>query len=108
MLTRGASQLYLSLGDSNADGTIAIRLYHKPMVLLIWLGAVVMMLGGGLSLSDRRAAAVVAYLVTNLGIDQSRLTSRGYGKTMPIATNSTDAGRALNRRVEFKITGEKQ
>jgi len=61
-----------------------------------------------LSLSDRRAAAVVAYLVTNLGIDQSRLTSRGYGKTMPIATNSTDAGRALNRRVEFKITGEKQ
>ncbi|MGA3193344.1 MAG: OmpA family protein, partial [Candidatus Bathyarchaeia archaeon] len=61
-----------------------------------------------LSLSDRRAAAVVAYLVTNLGIDQSRLTSRGYGKTMPIATNSTDAGRALNRRVEFKIIGEKQ
>ncbi len=61
-----------------------------------------------LSLSDRRAAAVVAYLVTNLGIDQSRLTSRGYGKSMPIAPNSTDAGRALNRRVEFKIIGEKQ
>jgi cytochrome c-type biogenesis protein CcmF len=54
LMTRGFSQLYLSLGDSNADGTIAIRLYHKPMVLLIWLGAVVMMLGGGLSLSDRR------------------------------------------------------
>jgi cytochrome c-type biogenesis protein CcmF len=54
LLTRGVSQLYLSLGDSNADGSIAVRLYYKPVVLLIWLGAVVMMLGGGLSLSDRR------------------------------------------------------
>jgi cytochrome c-type biogenesis protein CcmF len=54
LLTRGVSQLYLSLGDPNDDGSIAVRLYYKPMVLLIWLGAVVMMLGGGLSLSDRR------------------------------------------------------
>jgi outer membrane protein OmpA-like peptidoglycan-associated protein len=60
-----------------------------------------------LALSDRRAAAVVAYLVTNLGVDPSRLTSRGYGEGMPIATNDTDAGRALNRRVEFAIIGEK-
>ena len=54
LMTIGASQLYLSLGDSSGDGSIAIRLYHKPMVMLIWLGAVVMMLGGALSLSDRR------------------------------------------------------
>jgi len=54
LLTRGVSQLYLSLGDPNDDGSIAIRLYHKPLVLLIWLGAVVMFLGGALSLSDRR------------------------------------------------------
>jgi cytochrome c-type biogenesis protein CcmF len=54
LLTRGFSQLYLSLGDSNADGSIAIRLYYKPLVLLIWLGAIVMVLGGALSLSDRR------------------------------------------------------
>jgi outer membrane protein OmpA-like peptidoglycan-associated protein len=60
-----------------------------------------------LSLSDRRAASVVAYLVQNLGIDPSRLTSKGYGESMPIATNDTDTGRALNRRVEFKILGEK-
>ena len=54
LLTRGASQLYLSLGDPGADGSIAIRLYHKPLVLLMWLGAIVMFLGGALSLSDRR------------------------------------------------------
>jgi cytochrome c-type biogenesis protein CcmF len=54
LLTRGLSQLYVSLGDQNADGGLAVRIYHKPMVLLIWLGAVVMFLGGGLSLSDRR------------------------------------------------------
>ena len=53
-MTRGAGQLYLSLGDTNDDGSIAIRLYYKPLVMLIWLGAVVMMLGGALSLSDRR------------------------------------------------------
>ncbi|HZD89229.1 MAG TPA: cytochrome c-type biogenesis CcmF C-terminal domain-containing protein, partial [Pseudolabrys sp.] len=54
LLIRGASQLYLSLGDSKPDGSIAIRLYYKPLVLLIWIGAVIMMLGGALSLSDRR------------------------------------------------------
>ena len=54
LMTRGAGQLYLSLGDTNADGSIAIRLYYKPMVMLIWLGALVMMFGGALSLSDRR------------------------------------------------------
>jgi cytochrome c-type biogenesis protein CcmF len=54
LLTRGASQLYLSLGEPNTDGSLAVRLYHKPLVLLIWLGAVVMVLGGALSLSDRR------------------------------------------------------
>jgi cytochrome c-type biogenesis protein CcmF len=54
LLTRGASQLYLSLGDVGTDGAIAVRLYHKPLVLLIWFGAVVMVLGGALSLSDRR------------------------------------------------------
>jgi cytochrome c-type biogenesis protein CcmF len=54
LLTRGFSQLYLSLGEPNADGSITVRLYYKPLVLLIWLGAIVMVLGGALSLSDRR------------------------------------------------------
>jgi cytochrome c-type biogenesis protein CcmF len=54
LLTRGASQLYVSLGDASADGGIAVRIYHKPLVLLIWWGPVLMAFGGMLSLSDRR------------------------------------------------------
>ncbi len=48
------SQLYLSIGDITADGTVTARLYWKPLVTLIWLGALVMAFGGLLSLSDRR------------------------------------------------------
>jgi cytochrome c-type biogenesis protein CcmF len=54
LLTRGASQLYFSLGELTSDGGIAVRIYHKPLVLLIWFGPVLMALGGLLSLSDRR------------------------------------------------------
>jgi cytochrome c-type biogenesis protein CcmF len=54
LLSRGFSQLYVSLGDASADGAIAVRIYHKPLVLLIWFGPVLMALGGMLSLSDRR------------------------------------------------------
>jgi cytochrome c-type biogenesis protein CcmF len=54
LMRRGVSQIYLSLGDPAGDGAVPIRLYYKPMVLLIWLGALIMFVGGGLSLSDRR------------------------------------------------------
>ncbi|WBL81097.1 heme lyase CcmF/NrfE family subunit [Bradyrhizobium xenonodulans] len=54
LLTRGASQLYVSLGDATAEGAIAVRIYHKPLVLMIWWGPVLMAFGGVLSLSDRR------------------------------------------------------
>ena len=53
-MSRGFSQLYLSLGDAKDNGSVAVRLYYKPVVLLIWIGSVVMMFGGALSLSDRR------------------------------------------------------
>ena len=59
-----------------------------------------------LDLSDERAWSVVTYLVKNYGIDQSRLTARGYGESRPVADNDTDYGRALNRRVEFVILGQ--
>ena len=54
LMRHGVSQLYVSLGDSGADGSITARIYYKPLVLLIWLGAMVMVMGGALSLSDRR------------------------------------------------------
>ena len=55
-----------------------------------------------LALSTARAQAVMDYLA-GAGIDGARLTSRGYGEGRPVATNDTDEGRQLNRRVEFTI-----
>ncbi|MDB5521280.1 MAG: c-type cytochrome biosis protein CcmF [Tardiphaga sp.] len=54
LLTRGFSQLYVSLGEVTADGGQSVRIYHKPLVLLIWFGPLLMAFGGLLSLSDRR------------------------------------------------------
>ena len=52
--TLGVSQLYVSIGDQTADGALVVRIWWKPMVTLIWLGALVMMGGGAVSLFDRR------------------------------------------------------
>ena len=54
-----------------------------------------------LSLSQRRAQAVVDALVTGQGVDRKRLTPAGAGMVAPVATNRTDEGRAKNRRVEI-------
>lgn len=52
--TIGFSQLYISLGDEVTDGSVVVRLWWKPLVTLIWLGALVMMAGAAMSLMDRR------------------------------------------------------
>jgi cytochrome c-type biogenesis protein CcmF len=54
LMSRGVSQLYLSLGDPDPNGAVPVRLFFKPQVLMIWIGAILMFFGGGLSLSDRR------------------------------------------------------
>lgn len=56
-------------------------------------------------LSGDRAAAVATWLSQH-GVESSRLESHGYGMEKPIEPNETDAGRAANRRVEFKILDE--
>ncbi len=53
IMTRGLSQIYISAGDE-ADGTVGLRLFYKPLILLIWLGSLVMAAGGAISMTDRR------------------------------------------------------
>ena len=58
--TKGFSQLYLSVGDTNASGATVIRAWWKPWITPIWIGTVFMVLGGVISLSDRRLRVGVA------------------------------------------------
>lgn len=55
-----------------------------------------------LTLSQKRAESVMKYLVSK-GCNSSLLSAKGFGKTKPIASNDKEAGRSLNRRVEFMI-----
>lgn len=55
-----------------------------------------------LSLSERRAASVMRWLVER-GVSEARLESHGYGETRPIVPNTSNAARAQNRRVDFRI-----
>lgn len=60
-----------------------------------------------LLLSQDRADAVRQYLITNLGVSADKVSSVGYGKARPIASNESEAGRARNRRIDIvmKIVG---
>ena len=58
-----------------------------------------------LTLSINRAKSVEEYLISK-GIDSSRISSKGYGSVVPIASNSTEDGRNTNRRVELVLLGE--
>lgn len=55
-------------------------------------------------LSNNRAKSVVTYLISK-GIETTRLTYKGFGSTVPIADNKTEAGKARNRRTELVVTG---
>lgn len=58
--------------------------------------------GYNLKLSQQRAAAVQSFLVGE-GINPGRLRARGYGESLPVASNDTPEGQAMNRRVEFRV-----
>ena len=57
-----------------------------------------------LELSNNRAKSVVGYLLSK-GINQQRLSFKGFGATKPVADNNTETGRAKNRRTELYVTG---
>ncbi len=52
--TFGVSQVYVSLGEIQPDGSVGVRMYTKPLMLLIWIGSLIMGVGGALSITDRR------------------------------------------------------
>jgi outer membrane protein OmpA-like peptidoglycan-associated protein len=54
------------------------------------------------SLSERRASSVAGYLGSR-GVQQARLATKGYGESQPVASNTTEEGRAANRRVEIRL-----
>jgi outer membrane protein OmpA-like peptidoglycan-associated protein len=55
------------------------------------------------NLSERRAASVMQWLIEREQVPAARMTTQGFGKTKPVASNDTDAGRQKNRRVEVVI-----
>ncbi|RPJ39581.1 MAG: hypothetical protein EHM27_09165 [Deltaproteobacteria bacterium] len=58
------------------------------------------------AVSEKRGQKVREYLVVDQNIDPNRITAQGLGPTQPVATNTTEAGRALNRRVEIAVQTE--
>ena len=113
--------VYYEYGEANltdealatVDTTIYLVLIQNPKII-VEIGAHTDNVGSegyNQNLSQRRAESVVRYLRLK-GIDKSRLIAKGYGESEPIAPNENadgsdnEAGRAKNRRTEFKVVGE--
>ena len=96
---------YELLPDSKAELGKLIAFLTKNVALHIEIGGYTDSEGSEMhnsTLSQNRAKAVYDYLIAN-GVSAEKLTYKGYGKTMPIDSNDTPAGRANNRRTEFKV-----
>jgi outer membrane protein OmpA-like peptidoglycan-associated protein len=91
--------------ESFIELNLVVKLLNENPMLEIELGAHTDSRGSdeyNIKLSDHRAKSCVDYIISK-GINPARVTWKGYGETVPVATNDTDEGRQLNRRVEFKI-----
>ena len=85
-------------GDMNSYRQLAVRV--KAMAQEVTATAAAWAEQMNQTLSQQRAAAVVAWLAQN-GIDKARLVAQGFGDSKPVADNTTEEGRAKNRRVEL-------
>ncbi len=93
------------LPASNAELDKLVQLLKTNPTLRIELGGHTDNVGAdaaNLTLSENRAKAVRDFVITK-GIDATRITAKGYGETVPVATNDTEEGRAANRRTEVKV-----
>lgn len=102
-----AKSVLLPTSESELDGLIAILNENSGMKIEIRghtdnVGSDAL----NQTLSENRAKSVVDYLVSK-GIASSRLIFKGFGESSPEVTNDTEEGRALNRRVEFRIISVK-
>lgn len=91
--------------ESKVELDKVVAFMKKNPSLRIEIGGHTDNIGGkayNLQLSEKRAASVSTY-VTSHGISADRLTNKGYGDAMPVADNTSESGRAQNRRTEFKI-----
>lgn len=99
---------YSMLPQSNAELAKIVNFLNDKPYLTIEIGGHTDNTGTpayNKELSEKRAKAVYDYLVKQ-GEFSQRLTYKGYGETEPIAPNTTEKGRALNRRTELKVTGK--
>jgi outer membrane protein OmpA-like peptidoglycan-associated protein/tetratricopeptide (TPR) repeat protein len=94
--------------ESQVELDILVQLLNENPTLKIEISGHTDNIGkpaDNLVLSNNRAKAVVNYLVSR-NISIQRLIAKGYGETKPISANSTDEGRAMNRRTEMKVISQ--
>lgn len=100
-----ASSSYKLTSTSYGELNRLINLLNKYPQLRIEISGYTDNVGdenGNIQLSQKRAQAVVSYMISK-GISQNRLQGKGYGSKLPIAPNTSEEGRQQNRRIEFKI-----
>ena len=92
--------------ESQVELDKLVQLLHENPTLTVQIEGYTDNVGSSadnLKLSENRARSVVNYLITK-GIAANRLKAKGYGAAQPLTENSTEEGRAQNRRTEVKIT----
>ncbi|KAA9350055.1 OmpA family protein [Larkinella humicola] len=100
-----AQSEYRLLPESYAELDKLVRAMTKNPTLRIEISGHTDNVGDprlNLALSENRAKVITTYLIRN-GVADGRIATKGYGGTQPIADNTTEEGRAKNRRVEFSV-----